>query len=214
MASDVDVCNLALSHLGSDAQVASISPPDGSVEAGHCKRFFTLARREAIEHAPFTWAKKRVLLAEVTNPSSTWAHAYALPSDCIRPLRVLPGQELTSLEWRYDWMTATDPTPSTERGSAQYEIEGGAILTNQSEATLLYVRDVQDPAAWSPSFVAGLSYFLAGYLAGPIIKGTEGANAGKRLRDMGAGMLSSAATLDANRSHETAAFVPGPLAVR
>jgi NAD(P)H dehydrogenase (quinone) len=30
-----------------------------------------------------------VTLAEVANPSTVWAYAYALPSDCIKPLRVL-----------------------------------------------------------------------------------------------------------------------------
>ena len=33
MASDVDVCNLALSHIGDTANVASINPPDGSVQS-------------------------------------------------------------------------------------------------------------------------------------------------------------------------------------
>ena len=39
MASDVDICNMALSHLGARAQISAIVPPDGSVEAGYCARF-------------------------------------------------------------------------------------------------------------------------------------------------------------------------------
>ena len=47
MASDVDVCNLALAHLGDEATVASISPPEGSAQAGHCARFYPMARDSA-----------------------------------------------------------------------------------------------------------------------------------------------------------------------
>jgi hypothetical protein len=216
MASDVDVCNMALSHLGSDAQVAAINPPDGSVEAGHCRRFFVLARQEALEMAPFTWTKKRALLAEVTNPSTVWRYAYALPSDCISPLRVLQATQPREGElWPSTaTVTADDLALFSERGSAHFEIEGGVLLTMEAEAVLLYTRDIPDPGSWSPSFVSGLSYLLAGYLAGPIIKGEAGATAGQKFRMAARDALSSAAVMDANSSHETQEFVPASLAVR
>ena len=31
MASEIDICNLALSHLGDTATIASLDPPEGSV---------------------------------------------------------------------------------------------------------------------------------------------------------------------------------------
>ena len=40
MASDVDICNEALSHLGDSATVSSINPPEGSAQAEHCARFY------------------------------------------------------------------------------------------------------------------------------------------------------------------------------
>ena len=36
MASDVQICNIALAHLGDTATVASINPPEGSAQAEHC----------------------------------------------------------------------------------------------------------------------------------------------------------------------------------
>ena len=44
MASVVDICNLALAHIGDDATVSSIDPPEGSAQAEHCKRFYAIAR--------------------------------------------------------------------------------------------------------------------------------------------------------------------------
>jgi hypothetical protein len=46
MASAVDIANTALSHIGADAVVTSLSPLDGSVEAGHCARFLPSARQD------------------------------------------------------------------------------------------------------------------------------------------------------------------------
>ena len=44
MPSEVDICNLALGHLGDSATVATIDPPEGSAQAEHCARFYPIAR--------------------------------------------------------------------------------------------------------------------------------------------------------------------------
>lgn len=215
MASDVDVCNMALSHLGSDAQVAAINPPDGSVEAGHCRRFFTLARQEALEMAAYSWTKRRATLALVDNPSTIWTYAYALPSDCIRPLRVL---QLSTANFSSLQVSAPasvdDLNRFYESGTANFDIEGRVLLTHEPDAVLLYVRDVTDPSNWSPSFVSGLSFLLASFLAGPLVKGEPGAKASQRLRDAAGSVLRGAQVLDASRNAEQQDFTPSALAVR
>ena len=144
MASDVDVCNTGLGYLGARAQISSISPPDGSVEAGYCARFYPIARREMIEAHPWAFATTRVALAAVANPSTVWAYAYALPADCIKPLRVLQLNSLTAanLVWPLDsftseWDWRRYETAFTERGSANFVVENGGLLTHESEAVLL-----------------------------------------------------------------------------
>ena len=42
MFSVVEICNLALSHLGDRATVVSIDPPEGSAQAEHCKTYWPL----------------------------------------------------------------------------------------------------------------------------------------------------------------------------
>lgn len=220
MPSDVDVCNLGLGFIGADAIIASIDPPDGTVEAGHCARLYPIARRELINSHPWTFAKTRAQLAQVTNDSTVWQFAYALPSNCINPLRILTLDVITAAGF-FPWVCPY-PLPEelgffTERGSADYQVEGGVLRTNQPEAVLLYTRDITDANQFPPNFVTALAALLGAYLAGPIIKSTEGASTMVRLRNavFGAGgMKGAAAVSDANSSAEAAEYLPAAISVR
>ena len=48
MSTPVDICNLALARLGDEANVQSISPPDGSTQAALCAQFYPIARDTAL----------------------------------------------------------------------------------------------------------------------------------------------------------------------
>lgn len=213
MPSAVDICNMALSHLGSDTVVASIAPPDGSVEAGHCARFWPIARKEALESHKWTWSKTRTALAAVTNPSTTWTYAYALPADCLSPARVLQQNVLMDfVPWPFGaYITADEMHYWTERGSADFEVEDGVLLTHEPDAVLLYTRDVTDTTKYTTGFAAYVSYLLAAYLAGPIIKGQAGAQTASALRSIASKMKGAAATDDANGSAERTDFIPDHL---
>ena len=89
MASEVDIVNIALSHLGADAVVTQLKPPDGSVEAGHGARFYPIARRTALAAHSWTFARTHVALAQLVNDLSEWTYRYALPQDCLRARRVI-----------------------------------------------------------------------------------------------------------------------------
>jgi hypothetical protein len=217
MASVSDICNMALSHVGSDTTVTSITPPDGSVEGGYCARFYPIARREALEMSAWTAAKTRAVLSQVDNPSTTWTFAYALPSDCIRPLRILQSVVVTQLFSDVFWvspLSLSDINLFTERGSADFEIENGVLFTHEPDAVLLYVRDVTDTTKFSATLVSGISYLLAAYLAGPIIKGQPGANTSGTLRQIAGRVLGEAKVLDANSSSEAAEHIPESIRVR
>jgi hypothetical protein len=205
MASDVQICNMALSHVGSAARVTTISPPDGSVEAGHCATFYSVVRLELIELFTWRFSLKRATLAEVANDSSAWAYAYALPSDCITPLRVLgQGLEVSDLY----------ACAISDRGSAEFDIEGQVVYTNEPEATLVYKRDVTDTTRFTPGFTAAFGFLLASYLAGPIVKGGDSVRLGDGLRQRAISMASAAATISANSSAASAEFTPSAIAAR
>jgi hypothetical protein len=223
VASIADICNMALSHIGSEAVITSIAPTDGTMEAGKCAIFYPIARAEILQKAPWTWCKTRVELAQVTNPSSVWAYAYGLPSDCLSPLRVLQVSTYADLTV-YPFapvITSDEMQLFTERGSAEFEVEGGTLLTHEPDAVLLYVRDITDTTKFSPACTVALSYLLASYLAGPILKGTEGVNASAALRrvvfgaDGNSGLIGEAERQDANNnSSETHVFVPSSIRAR
>lgn len=198
MASVVQICKMALSHIGSDAAISSISPPDGSIEAGYCATFYDMARTELLEPGNWAFSIKRASLAEVTNDSTSWAYAYAKPSDCLRPLRVLgTGSWLTT--FTEDLYTDLD-----DGNSASFTVEGQVIYTNEPSAVLAYVQDVTDTGKFTASFTSALSFNLASYLAGPILKGSDGARLGDAMQQRAFRTASLSSTASANASSESA----------
>lgn len=204
MASIVDICNTALTHLGSDAVITAINPPDGSAEAGYCKRFYPIARRRMIEAFAWPFATKRAVLAEVTNDSDVWAYAYAYPADCLRIIRILTAGQLRSIleELTNQGDGVIRSTLFDEEAGAPYQREGDILYTHESEAVALYLRDVTDPTKFSPSFEVGLGYDMASLLAGPIIRGTDGSKTALNFRRMALDVIAQASELAANESRE------------
>jgi hypothetical protein len=182
MASAVDICNMALSALGEDALVVSISPSDGSVQAGHCVRFYPLARTEALEAFDMAFSARRTdNLAEVESDSDAWAFAYALPANCLKVRKVLPDGE-------------TD-----ESKGANFDVMERVLYTNEETPTLIYTTDVTDTTKFTPLFTRTVSLFLASYLAGPIKKSTDG---GKSYFDAAMAAGAKAAATNANASSQ------------
>ncbi len=209
MPSAVQICNMALSHIGADARVSAISPPDGSAEAGHCAIFYDQARTEMLEPGSWAFTLARATLASITNTSDAWAYAYTKPSDCLRPLRVLtPALGVTVF-------TQDEATLSVnDSDSASYEIEGTTLYSNEPDAVLLYVRDQTDATKFTPSFTSALSYLLASYLAGPVIKGSEGMKIGDAMRQRAMNLADVSATASANASSTQTEFTPAQLRSR
>lgn len=174
MSSEVDICNLSLSFLGDEAGVGAITPPDGTVQAAHCARFYPIARGALLELHPWTFATKRVALSEVTNPvDDDWSYAYTLPSTCLRPLAALyPGVPWQPLSNESD----NDSHPYLVEAAS----DGSLILyTNVETAVLRYIDLVTDTTKYTPLFTVALARLLAAYLAGPILKGTDGMRVGR-----------------------------------
>lgn len=209
MASVAQLCNMALSHIGSDARVSTIDPPDGSVEAGHCATFYDLARTELLEPGNWRFTLKRASLAEITNESDVWAYAYALPSDCLRSLRILTPSIGVTVFTQDEVEVLQD-----EANSARFTLEGTTLFSNEPDATLLYVRDITDTTKFTPSFTSALSYLLASYLAGPVVKGNEGAKLGDSMRQRAMSIADTAATASANASSTDSEFIPSQLRAR
>jgi hypothetical protein len=161
MTSLVGIGNLALAHLGDDATVASIDPPEGSAQAEHIALFLPIARDVLLEMHDWRFARFRENLALTEVAYSSWEFGYGLPSDCIVPRRVL-----------------AEGYANEERDAADFVVENDTLLTNVENPVLVYTKRVVDPAKWTPLFVSSLSWLLASYIAGPLLKGDTGQAAG------------------------------------
>jgi hypothetical protein len=202
MVSPVDIGNMALSIVGSNTTIVSISPPDGTAAAQHVATFYDITRREALGNGyAWSFAKRRAALAELSvNPSTVWSYAYALPAGCLKPIRVLALGTLDQV----DWATVRGWRMLTEAGGADFAIETDGtqkvLLTNEPNAVLLYLVDQVDTTFWSTGFVSAMATLLASWISGPIIRGAAGAKTKATLRKEAMGLLDLAAAADANAS--------------
>lgn len=183
MASEIDICNLGLGHIGQSRLVTSISPPDGSVEATLCSKFYPLALTATLELHDWGFATARTSLSITGTAPDGWEYQYAWPNLVVRP---------------HDLYITDDDTPQ------EYTVEHDAatgltvILTDASPATLKYTRLVTDVNRFTGLFRLTLSHMLASFLAGPIIKGKAGQTEAANQRQIALGYLGQASVSDAN----------------
>ena len=179
MASEVDICNVALAHLGDRATVSSISPPEGSAQAEHCARFYPIARDLVLEAHEWGFATKRANLALLADtPPPGFQFVYQVPNDCRNIIDLIDPNAPTFYpidescgHWQDDAFTMP---------AVPYELEARAdgtavIYTNLENALIRYVASVTDTTKFSAQVVDAIAWLLAAYLAGPVIKGDTGA---------------------------------------
>jgi len=188
MSSAVEICNLALSHLGDDATIASIDPPEGSAQAEHCAMFYPLARDALLEMHSWRFATKRSLLAELVSDGWGWQYVYAQPINSLRVLSILPASA-------HESYNTADYDIKTTSGDVV------AIYTNLPDASALYLSKVEDSGRFSPLFTDALSRLLASYLAGPVIKGDSGAKMAQTQYQAFRMVLGQAINSDASQRH-------------
>lgn len=218
----VDICNLSLSYLGDSATVASIDPPEGSAQAQHCARFYPIAVQQMLESHQWNFITKRAYLAvAATCYFNEWRFAYALPSDALSVISVLPkccyhadyfGSAVNS--W---W---GNPQPNEYELAAlrdfQIEVMSGTqvILSNAEDAIARYTVSTVQPGMFPALFTNALARLLASMLAGPILKGEDGAAEGKRQYALYEEGAARAMGQDANERHGSRQPVPSAIRAR
>lgn len=190
MATEADICNLALAQLGDSATVTSIKPPDGSPQAGKCARWWPIALRQVTEAHDWSFLTKRVKLAALASLDDelyTWKYGFNVPSDCVRIIKVERkthcGMETVSFE--------------TERNEAN---SSRMILCNAKEPILSYVAYNTNPSIFPGYFISCLVPLLASYLVGPLKRSDSMTQTAQNLRAEYLQALSLAKTMDAKIS--------------
>jgi len=145
MASVVDMCNSALNLLGAST-ISALT--DDSKNARLCNQRYEPVRNRVFRSHAWNCLHKRVQLAQnSTAPVIEYTYAYALPSDCLRVLKVHNG--------------TTDSIAS----SIDYKLEGKNIVTDEGTIYLIYIALDTDPNNYDTYLQESISHQLAADLA-------------------------------------------------
>ena len=204
MATNVDICNLALALFGDAAEVTSIDPPDGSDQAGHCARWYPMALKKLSEEFDWSFAIKRARLSEKLSFDKDlygYEHAYSCPSDCVRVIRVsqIKTHSYGSVE---QGVLREHPSMVSE----DYEIEqnpdngGKMIVTDAPNAMIVYTTMMKSPSQFPAYFTDALVVLLASFLVGPLKRSDSSSSMAQSLLKQYEAALSRAKTLDASQS--------------
>jgi hypothetical protein len=202
MTAEVDIANRALSAIGTRSQIASLV--EVSSEAQQVNLLLGALRDELLRLAPWNCATNYQNLTLVCaapgtpeNPTAgaatwakgipppPWSYEYAYPSDCLRPLWIVP-QFTTGFASGVPITTAiTGGAPSFWNGppvkfkvaidqllNGVPDVNGSdakIILTNQEQALLCYIKRVTNPDIWDSQFQQALTAALAGRLVMALI---------------------------------------------
>lgn len=154
-ASKIDVFNMALGFIGTRT-IASAA--ERTTEAIQCALYWDRARRSALRDYPYSFATRRVALAEKTIPAvyaHEWRYAYGLPDGCLKVHAVHgSGQR------------------SGNRSAFRLESDaaGQLLLCDLSPAFASCSFDVEDVTRWDELFVMAMARKLAALIAVPMLK--------------------------------------------
>lgn len=149
--SDVQICNMALSHVGARAKIESLG--EKSEEAVQCSIWYEFSLKQALEAADWNFARKRLTLVlhSQAAPEGQWSFRYVYPTDCVKAREI-------------------ENPLGPDADAVPFEVEtddNGAksILTDLEDAKLIYTYMQNNENQYSPLFVELLSWILASKIA-------------------------------------------------
>ena len=156
MASVVNMCNSALNLLGAST-IAALT--DDTKNARLCNQRYEPVRNRVFRSHAWNCLHKRVQLAQnSTAPVVEYTYAYALPSDCLRVLKIHNG--------------TTDSIAS----ALDYKLEGRNIVTDEGTIYLIYIALDTDPNNYDTYLRESISHQLAADLCYAITNNATLAN--------------------------------------
>ena len=150
MASDTQIANLALLHLGVSKRIGNLQS-ERSIEADAIRTAYADDRDYCLRDFPWPWATAYATLGLVSDPTvavnDDWFFAYRYPSNCLFVRRILTAAGRRE----------TNPAPfRTGRDN-----QGRLIFTDQEDAEVEYTAAVTDPQEFDAVFVSMFAWKLA-----------------------------------------------------
>lgn len=181
MASEVEICNLALSNI----RAGSINSfTEASLQAQQCKLKYPFLRDMLLRDVPWSFAHKVDTLAVLTDDLFNWVYSYQYPSDCLYINRLILNYE--AFGDTGDGVTRSRHieeiyTPDLDK-QVKYELQNvdgnRVIAANEPELKISYRKKVTDPNLFDSLFIQAFVQLLTSELAIPIV----GAEVGRQLR--------------------------------
>lgn len=185
MASDIQICNMAIGALGSGKLIANFT--EKSDEARACNLHYDTARDKVLAEFPWPFASKYGALGLVaTTPNDDWLYSYGYPSDCITAIKVVGAGRNPARNQEIPFEVGNSGTSRI-------------ILTNQADAVLKYTARITNTGLFPPDFVKVLSLYLAAQI-GPSITGGDPFKAVPRVTQLYAFEKSQAMATRSNES--------------
>lgn len=162
MNSKTDICNLAISHLGSGVEISDFET-DLSEEAKACRVYYDMCRDIVLRDFWWPFARKIVTLGLVDeDPDNEWGYSYRYPSDALMIRRLQSGTRNDTRQSEIVFNVASDD-------------DGSLVLTDAREAIAEYTFRNENVSRYPADFVEALSYRLAAFIS-PRICGGMAAN--------------------------------------
>ncbi len=187
MASQVDICNFALSNIGAK----SITAIDQiSEEARKCLLFWEQALDSTLRSHDWNFAGQNIALALIADETVIgWDYLYGYPANCLMIRKIY--SESTDFDAKYTEEFEEMLSPSTNQKS---------IATDVEDAYARFTMRVTDTTLFDASFVKALSYELSSLLAKPL---TGDLNMAKAMSAAAAGTISAAMGHNKSEGKET-----------
>lgn len=182
----ISICNRSLLSIGSQSQISSLS--EGSTEANACNTLFTPTFESLARSAYWNCLRQQAVLSLLAaaagtpeNPDGTamplpptpWLYVYQLPSDSLQARFIIPslpsaitgGIPISTAFVGAPTILPTETIPfrvayATDLNNNPIQI----ILTNQTQAQLVYTVNQPNPQIWDSQFQAAMVASLAAYL--------------------------------------------------
>lgn len=200
MASQVQICNLALGKLAQDITITSLT--ERSKEARVFARLWDPMRDLVLADRLWPWAMKAQRLAVAAEaPLPGWGIRYSRPGDCISVVAVTGEQGMRIGRRLSSWCSSSFVRSHGIEFEQSMGEQGTSLLCDHPEAWLIYVARMDDPERYPAHFVEALACKLAEESA-PTIIGGNGFSNKSGLKQLYQLALSQAAAHDFNEADE------------
>jgi len=179
--SRVEIANLSLAHVNVGDEITTFI--DLSDAARETNKFYDVARRQLLKSFAWNFATRQSKLTQVPErpesmttltireEAAEWEYAYLIPSDMLKPLRILSENRRDNRQSAYPFRIIHGDTDES-----MANVQPGLVLyTDRYEAILEYVMDLgvtdTETTLLPDDFVLAFSFLLAYYIAPNISSG-------------------------------------------